>query len=150
MLAKPIALHVYRIVMLAARCCDVCFCCVPCCCSATRAVAVLAEARAHALAGTRSAADRAAVLGSEDCQALMQQLQDRMLAIASDTGVRLWVLQRVVWAIRTCFDCVGVCMYHGRVQAVSAVNTCALLAARDEHRKGQVQTIICYPRLAVR
>jgi hypothetical protein len=47
---------------------------------------VLAEARAHALAGTRSAADRAAVLGSEECQALMQQLQERMLAIASDTG----------------------------------------------------------------
>ncbi|KAF6252279.1 hypothetical protein COO60DRAFT_1704362 [Scenedesmus sp. NREL 46B-D3] len=55
-------------------------------CSATRAVAVLAEARAHALAGTRSAADRAAALGSEECQGLMQQLQERMLAIASDTG----------------------------------------------------------------
>jgi hypothetical protein len=26
------------------------------------------------------------VLGSEECQALMQQLQEQMLAIASDTG----------------------------------------------------------------
>ncbi|WIA41108.1 hypothetical protein OEZ86_004737 [Tetradesmus obliquus] len=55
-------------------------------CSATSAVAVLAEARAHALAGARSAADRAAVLGGEGCQELMQLLQERMLAIASDTG----------------------------------------------------------------
>jgi hypothetical protein len=73
---------------------------VSCVCSATRAVAVLAEARAHALAGTRSAADRAAVLGSEDCQALMQQLQDRMLAIASDTGMHPGNLLRVVFARR--------------------------------------------------
>lgn len=58
----------------------------PCCCSATRAVALLAEARAHALAGARTAADRAAVLGDDSMQHLMQQLQDRMLAIASDSG----------------------------------------------------------------
>uniref|UniRef100_A0A383W189 SH3 domain-containing protein n=1 Tax=Tetradesmus obliquus TaxID=3088 RepID=A0A383W189_TETOB len=71
-------------------------------CSATSAVAVLAEARAHALAGARSAADRAAVLGGEGCQELMQLLQERMLAIASDTGFaarqRGKALEALLWS----------------------------------------------------
>lgn len=50
-------------------------------------VAVLAESCAHALAASRTPADRAAVLGDEEVQQLMQQLEQRMVAIASDAGV---------------------------------------------------------------
>ncbi|KAF8062701.1 SPAC3H8.02 [Scenedesmus sp. PABB004] len=55
-------------------------------CSATRAVAVLAEARAHALAAARSAADRAAAMGDAELVDGMAALQERMAAIASDPG----------------------------------------------------------------
>lgn len=51
-------------------------------------MAILAESRAHALAAARTSADRAAVLGDEEVQELMQQLEQRMIAIASDAGER--------------------------------------------------------------
>eukprot|EP00878_Enallax_costatus_P001838 GHUV01001996.1.p1 GENE.GHUV01001996.1~~GHUV01001996.1.p1 ORF type:complete len:1153 (+),score=396.09 GHUV01001996.1:337-3795(+) len=70
-------------------------------CSATRVVAVLAESRAHALAAARTPADRAAVLGDEDVQHLMGQLEQRMIAIASDAGFsahqREKALEALLW-----------------------------------------------------
>lgn len=56
-------------------------------CSATRAVCALAEARAHAIAAARTLADRAALLGGDEVQLWMEQLEDRMISIASNAGV---------------------------------------------------------------
>lgn len=56
-------------------------------CSATRAVCALAEARAHAIAAARTPADRAALLGGDEVQLWMEQLEDRMISIASNAGV---------------------------------------------------------------
>lgn len=55
-------------------------------CSATRAVCALSEARAHALAAARTPADRAALLGDDEVQLWMEQLEDRMITIASNAG----------------------------------------------------------------
>lgn len=55
-------------------------------CSATRAVCALAEARAHAVAAARTPADRAALLGGDEMQLYMEQLEDRMHLIASNAG----------------------------------------------------------------
>jgi hypothetical protein len=55
--------------------------------SATRAVCALAEARAHAIAAARTPADRTALRGSDEVQLWMEQLEDRMIAIASNAGV---------------------------------------------------------------
>eukprot|EP00879_Flechtneria_rotunda_P022502 GHRR01023753.1.p1 GENE.GHRR01023753.1~~GHRR01023753.1.p1 ORF type:complete len:1357 (+),score=559.90 GHRR01023753.1:692-4762(+) len=70
-------------------------------CSATRAVAVLAESRAHAIAAARTPADRAAVMGDLEVQQLMGLLEERMLAIASDTGFsahqREKALEALLW-----------------------------------------------------
>lgn len=55
--------------------------------SATRAVCALSEARAHAIAAARTPADRAALLGDDEVQLWMEQLQDRMGSIASNAGV---------------------------------------------------------------
>lgn len=56
-------------------------------CSATRAVCALAEARAHAVAAARSPAARAALLGDDEVQLWMEQLEDCMITIASNAGM---------------------------------------------------------------
>lgn len=68
-------------------------------CSATRTVCALAEARAHAIAAARTPADRTALLGDDEVQLWMEQMEDRMISIASNAGEAVLGLrtQHVCW-----------------------------------------------------
>jgi hypothetical protein len=49
-------------------------------------VCALAEARAHAIAAARTPADRSTLLGDDEVRLWMEQLEDRMITIASNAG----------------------------------------------------------------
>lgn len=66
----------------------------------------LSEARAHALAAARTPADRSALLGDDEVQLWMEQLEDRMITIASNAG--RWV-GRCGWGWEWEWGRLGIC-----------------------------------------